>query len=99
MWEEKEIQILFDNPDMSISDLAKLLPGRSEGSIKAKRSRLKIRAGSERGQKPWTHSERILLQENYGKLSKTEILEILPDRSWDSIRSQASWLNKRGWNI
>lgn len=97
MWSEKEIQILFDNPDMSIKDLAALLPGRSEGSIKSKRSRLKIKAGSERGQQPWTHTERLILQENYG--NKEKLLELLPERSWDSIRSQAHWLRQRGWKL
>lgn len=97
MWSEDEINILIDNPDMSLEDLAALLPGRTIGSIKSKRSRLKIRAGSDRGQTPWTHSERLLLQKHYA--NKEKILELLPHRTWDSIRSQAGWLRKRGWDL
>jgi hypothetical protein len=94
MWSEEEIQFLFDNPNMSLKDLAAHLRGRTEGSIRAKRSRLKIVAGSERGKKPWTEKEREIVYLHYGKLSKVEVMELLPDRTWDSIRSQASWLRK-----
>lgn len=99
MWDKDEIQFLFDNPDMSLEDLAKHLPGRTQGSIRAKRSRLKIRAGSERGSKPWTAEERATLSSVYGNLSKTEVMESFPDRTWDSIRSQAGWLRKRDYKV
>lgn len=100
MWSKEEIQFLFDNPDMSIEDIAKHLKGRTVGSIKSKRSRLKIKAGSERGTKPWTIDERRILQENYGKVSTEELQDMLPGRGSNSIRSQAHWLRqKKGWKI
>lgn len=94
MWSKEEIQFLYDNPSMSLKDLAAHLPGRTEGSIRAKRSRLKIVAGSETGKRPWTEKEREIVYLHYGKLSKDEIMNLLPERTWDSIRSQAGWLRK-----
>lgn len=99
MWSKEEIQFLFDNPDMSIEDIAKHLKGRTTASIRSKRSRLKIRAGSELGTRSWTADERRILQENYGKLSMEEVQVLIPERSANSIRSQVHWLRQRGWKI
>lgn len=98
MWSQEEIKFLFDNPNMSLKDLAAHLPGRTEGSIRAKRSRLKIHSHSSTS-RPWTIKEKELLQEKYSDCTKEELLELLPDRTWDSVRSQVAWLKKKGIKI
>ena len=95
MWSEEDIKFLFDNPSMSLADLAKALK-RSESAVKAKRSRLGIRTDEN---KPWTADERRILQFNYGKVRAEEMQELLPGRSAASIRSQALYLRKRQWSI
>lgn len=95
MWSDEEVQFLFDNPSMTLIDIAAAL-GRSVSAVKAKRSRLGIVAGSERGCKPWTDDERRILRENYEKLTTAELCEKLPGRSAAAIHSQAWWLRKNG---
>lgn len=92
MWTDEEIEILWQNRESTLADLKKLLPNRSESAIKAKRSRLQIR--SDWSQKRWSHAEKELLQKYVGDL-KT-LRELLPQRSWESIRSQITFLRKRG---
>ena len=96
MWSEEDIQFLFDNPDMAVVDIAAKLK-KTVGAVKSKRSRLKIRAGSERGQQMWTTDERNILKKYYGDWDKLE--ELLPGRSKASIRSQAHYLRERQWDI
>lgn len=95
MWTEDEIKFLYENRNMSLEDLAVIL-GRSKSAIKAKRSRLGIRAGSERGQKTWTDDEKRILRYSYEKLSYAELQDKLPGRSLDSIRSKVWSLKKCG---
>jgi hypothetical protein len=94
MWSEEEIQFLFDNPTMSVLNIAAAL-GKSKDAVKSKRSRLGIRSEE---MKPWTADERRILQFNHEK-DKVELMKLLPGRSWDSIRSQAYFLRKRQWNL
>lgn len=49
--------------------------------------------------KPWTQSERQLLREKYGRVTMHHLLELLPDRSENSIRKQVYYLRKRGWTF
>jgi len=95
MWSEDEIQFLFDNPKMSIKDIAVAL-GKTEGAVRAKRSRLGIRTEEVI---PWTADERRIVQLHYGETDKEELMNLLPGRSWNAIRSQAFWLRKRQWNV
>jgi len=95
MWSENDINFLFENPNMSIPNIAKAL-GKSESAVKTKRSRLGIRTEST---KPWTDEERRILSYFYEEKSKKELMELLPERSWDSIRSQALFLRKRQWTV
>ena len=95
MWSEEDIQFLFDNPTMSIINIAAVL-GKSESAVKSKRSRLGIRSED---MKPWTADERRILQFNYEKIEKAELMKLLPGRSWDAIKSQAYFLRKRQWNL
>lgn len=94
MWSEKDIQFLFNNPNMSIANIARAL-GKSESAVKSKRSRLGIRSED---MNPWTADERRILQFNYEK-GKTELMKLLPGRSWDAIRSQVQFLRNRQWSI
>ena len=96
MWSQEEIAFLMANPSMSLIDIAKKL-GRSESAVRGKRSRLKIHSGVSTSQ--WTMDERQILRENYGKVARETMEELLPSRTWDSIRSQASYLRARKWNI
>ena len=47
--------------------------------------------------RPWTHDERNLLRNHYHCKTEEELLEMFPDRTWNSIRKQVSYLKKRGW--
>lgn len=47
--------------------------------------------------RPWTHTERNLLRNQYYFKTEQELLEIFPDRSINSIRKQVAYLKKRGW--
>lgn len=94
MWSEEEIQFLFDNPKMSIIDIARKL-GKTESAVKSKRSRLKITTETCR---QWTSDEKRILQYNYDK-GKDELMKLLPGRTWDAIRSRARFLRKGKWNL
>lgn len=95
MWTDEEIQFLFKNPTMSLADLALEL-GKTVDAVKTKRSRLGIKREQ---MKPWTADERRILQLNYSKVPKEELLELLPGRTWNSISSQVYYLRRRQWNI
>lgn len=47
----------------------------------------------------WTYTERVILKENYGKISMAELQKLLPNKSIDSIYAQVKRLRKRGWAI
>ena len=96
MWSQEEIQFLLDNPNMSLIDIARALD-RTEGAVRAKRSRLKIRSGVAKS--PWTADERRILQESFSTETRERLLKLLPGRTWDAINSQVSWLRKRQWRI
>jgi len=49
--------------------------------------------------RPWTSDERNLLRKHYYASSDTEIQELFPDRSINSLRKQVSYLKKRGWSF
>ena len=95
MWSEEEIKFLWENPNMSLADIALALK-RTEGAVRAKRSRLGIRTETN---KPWSRDERRILQLNYGKVSSDQLVALLPGRSAAAIRGQALYLRKRQWNI
>ena len=92
MWSDEEIQFLYDNPNMSLIDLAKCLK-RTVSSVRGKRSKLQI---STVRNKYWTRDERHILQLNYGKEG---IQELLPGRTLAAIHNQAAYLRKRGWKL
>ena len=96
MWTDEEIEFLFENTNMSILDIAQALE-KTTSAVRSKRSRLKIRSGDSTNL--WTAEERRILQEHYGTKTSKEFEEILPNRSWNSIRSQAYYLRCRHWNI
>lgn len=47
--------------------------------------------------RPWTHSERNMLRNNYYSMTEEELLQEFPDRTINSIRKQVAYLKKRGW--
>ena len=49
--------------------------------------------------KPWSIRERVLLKEHYHSCTEKELLELFPDRTYNSIRKQVSYLRKRGWTF
>ena len=46
--------------------------------------------------KPWSQDERNKLRNHYYLSSEDELLEMLPGRTMNSIRTQVSYLRKRG---
>lgn len=91
LWTKEEIAILRQN--LSIEEMEALLPHRTRKSIQNKKSRVTPAL-----QVQWTQDERNLLARYYEEEGQA-VMERLPGRSWDSIRSQVYYLRKRGWSI
>ena len=51
------------------------------------------------GNRQWTREERIILGKKYYELPLKELMNLLPDRTESSIRSQVYYLRKRGWHF
>ena len=49
--------------------------------------------------KPWSDKERKLLALHYFNTDIDTMVEMLPDRSSQAIRSQVSYLRKRGYRF
>jgi len=47
----------------------------------------------------WSYKENLILQQNYGQVSSAKLLEMLPGKTWGSIRTQVSRLRKKGWRL
>lgn len=90
LWKLSEIIILKSN--RTVDQMCAELPHRTRKSILNKRS--KIGASAPR----WTEEERQLLLDYYSEEGES-ITERLPNKTWDSIRSQVYYLRKRGWKI
>lgn len=94
MWTKHQEKLLEANKDRSISDLARIL-NKSEAAVRNKKSKMGLGAKKE----SWTDTEYRILQKYYGKVSKSEMLELLPNRTWLAITRQVSNLRQRGWVI
>lgn len=46
---------------------------------------------------PWSSDERNVLRDYYYILDMQALLDVLPDRTPNSIRKQVAYLKKRGW--
>ena len=90
IWKPQELAILKSNS--SIDEMCEQLPHRTRKSILNKRSKLGYTSGR------WTEKERQTLQEFYAEEGE-QVVERLPGRTWDSVRSQVYYLRKRGWKI
>lgn len=78
-----------------IKELGSKLPGRSLKSIWNRAQHIGLRRSkrTETGNKlKWDEVEINLLTDNYGKVSRDEILNLLPNRSWQSIKAKAALL-------
>lgn len=49
--------------------------------------------------RPWTMDERNLLKKYYYTSSAEELERLFPDRSYNAIVKQVSYLRKRGWTF
>jgi hypothetical protein len=92
MWSKQEISILYQG--ISVAEKAKLLPGRTEDSIRAKMSKMGLVNRAR-----WTEDEKTLIHKNFGIVSKEEMQNLLPNRTWESISTKASRLRSLGWSI
>lgn len=90
IWKPYEIKVLKSN--LTVDEMCEELPHRTRKSILNKRSKLGVTSPR------WTQDERLMLQEYYDK-EGPDIMERLPGKSWDAIRSQVYYLRKRGWKI
>lgn len=90
LWKPYELSILKSTK--SIDEMCEELPHRSRKSILNKRSKLGYTTSR------WTEKEREVLLEFYEDEGESITLR-LPGRTWDSIRSQAYYLRKRGWKL
>jgi hypothetical protein len=90
LWKPHEIRILKSS--LTIDEMCAELPHRTRKSILNKRSKMGVTAPR------WTADERSILQEYYEEEGE-QIVERLPGKTWDAIRSQVYYLRKRGWKI
>lgn len=90
LWKPYELSILKSTK--SIDEMCEELPHRSRKSILNKRSKLGYTTSR------WTEKERQVLLEFYEAEGESVTVR-LPGRTWDSIRSQAYYLRKRGWKL
>ena len=87
-WTKKEEKLLKDNFNkLNVKQLS-LLTGRGERAVGLKLQNLKLfRAPS------WEDSETIILIKNYGKTKISNIMELLPNKSYRQICKKAKKLN------
>ena len=86
---EEEDNILRNNPDITMKNLKKLLPGRSDMVIRERRKKLGLPPlPIEYG---WTKEEMEILEKNYYDLGPTKLTELLPNRSRSAIISMANF--------
>ena len=90
LWKPQELVIIKSS--IPIDEMCEKLPHRTRKSILNKRSKLGYSTPR------WTEDERSILQEYYTEEGES-ITERLPEKTWDSIRSQVYYLRKRGWKI
>lgn len=86
-WSENEIDLLSQNSNLSISELAKLL-NRTEEAIRSKRYVLKITKKHQR----WSVIENKIITALYPESQWNKLLQLLPNRSMDSITQRAGEL-------
>ena len=87
-WTKKEESVLLDNQNKSIDDLQKLLPGRTEESIRQRRNKLGLFVGYRK----WTPIENEYLIKNYS-LGNPDKMCVDLDRTWVAIKIQARKLD------
>jgi hypothetical protein len=90
LWKPYELKILKSN--LTIDEMCDELPHRTRKSILNKRSKLGYTSSR------WTEKERQILQEFYAEEGE-KVVDRLPGRTWDSVRSQVYYLRKRGWKV
>ena len=97
-WTKEEIEIVKSYyGKVNEREIINIIPNRTASSVKSIINRLKERC--ERTYRPrnptWTESELKILIENYSKLNNNELMELLPDRSYDAIRARLYILGLR----
>ena len=87
---EEEIDILRTYyKKIKLSELEKMLPGRTSNSIKMKAHNLGLT-----DRVAWTKEEEKIINNFYGKISKEELMDMIPSRTWAAIVSRAIILKK-----
>jgi len=86
-WKNEDIEFLMTNKTKSIKELSELL-GRTIPSIKNKKKLLGITTNNK-----WSDKENNIMFKYYETESKSKILNLLPNRSWDNITHHAQTLN------
>ncbi len=96
-WTEEELQVLSKlYSKLSINDLKKVFPSRSNPSIKAQAYKLGLT--NETPNYYWSKSEEDILKENYSKKSVKEIQKIIPRHTVSAILNKAFVLDlKKGY--
>lgn len=87
-WTDEEIDILKKNygrkQNGSVKKCEKLLPRHPKDSIVKKAKELGLD-----NQAKWTKKEENIIKKNYGKMSNKELLEQLPNRTMESLKTKA----------
>ena len=81
-WQDEDVKILVDNHDKcSYTEISKMMDGRhSRGAVSFKAAKL----GFARPQE-WTQEELDIFINNYSYVTKDEIMQLLPNRTWDAM--------------
>lgn len=83
-WTQEEMSILQEYPRYTHNQLAKIL-NRTKESVRHKAKRLNIPSNY----KLWTKLEDEIIIKKYGIVPKEELLTLLPNRNWDTIKNRA----------
>jgi len=89
-WADDELKTLYSLPaEIYKQDLLNLFSRRTESSIRGKIKRLGLKVHIlEDSKLTWGNYEIEILLNNLGKISKSELLKLLPNKNWKSIQNK-----------
>ncbi len=85
-WTPEEIEIVRNRDlDMPVEEIAKKLPGRTKRSVFG----IVNRKGLEKAVKIWSDKEADTLKRYWQKVSKAQLMRMIPGRDWNAIATKA----------
>jgi hypothetical protein len=92
IWDEKELDIVRSTAALTLPNVQKLLPHRTQRAIERRREKLGL---YRRTLKPWTNVEDRILKGSIDTLGYPAIAKLLPGRSVHAVQGRAWYLGVR----